>query len=218
MMQSSGKETKHRQELVVQSGPLIAHCVRLEPGADLIPSLFQIVRQTQSSALCILSAVGSLEEVKLRMANACRTLSSTETASGTRKRKRDESNGDDGDDSHEGASGPADTTNGSNDHGGGGGENSEQLIKTWNERLEIVSFVGTFGIDNTKHLHMSVSDKNGNVYGGHVMSGKIYTTLELVLGSVQGVTFARESDPRTGYTELVVKSSSVSLLNFDKTG
>ena len=210
-MPSSGNETQHRQELVIQSGPLIAHCVRLEPGADLIPSLFQIVRQTQSSALCILSAVGSLEEVKLRMANACRTSSFTETTCDTGKRKRDEGNGDGGDNSHERPSNLADSTNnGSNAHGGDGPVDSEQLIKTWNERLEIVSFVGTFGIDDTKHLHMSVSDKNGNVYGGHVMSGRIFTTLELVLGSVQGVTFARESDPRTGYTELVVKSSSVS--------
>jgi len=79
-------------------------------------------------------------------------------------------------------------------------------VKEWKERLEVVSLVGTFSRDG-KHLHMSVSDGKGNVYGGHVMSGTIYTTLELVIGVILDVDFSRVQDPTTGYKELVVNPS-----------
>ena len=50
----------------------------------------------------------------------------------------------------------------------------------------------------------SVSDASGKVWGGHVISGRIFTTLELVLGTIEGVGFRRRVDSRTGYRELVV--------------
>jgi hypothetical protein len=82
-------------------------------------------------------------------------------------------------------------------------------FRTWEERLEVVSLVGTFcGADGAKHLHMSVADAQGRVFGGHLVEGTVYTTLELVLGTVQGVEFTRELDEKTGYGELVVKSTS----------
>ena len=56
-----------------------------------------------------------------------------------------------------------------------------------------------------KHLHMSLSDKNGTVVGGHVVSGKVFTTMEIVLGTIQGVCFKREMDKTTGYRELIVE-------------
>mmetsp|Transcript_32978 Transcript_32978/g.46832 ORF Transcript_32978/g.46832 Transcript_32978/m.46832 type:complete len:148 (-) Transcript_32978:305-748(-) len=143
----------------MQSGIVKAHCIRLLPNDDLVPSLQKAAQQamenSNSSSAFIMTAVGSLTEVKLRLANACR------------------------------------------------GQPNE--IKEWKERFEIVSLVGTFSKDS-KHLHMSVSDKDGNTYGGHVMSGKIFTTLELVLGTVEGVAFEREVDVEgTGFDELVVK-------------
>ena len=42
----------------------------------------------------------------------------------------------------------------------------KQEIKTYNETHEIVSLVGTLS-DNDCHLHISLSNKNGNVIGGH---------------------------------------------------
>ena len=82
-------------------------------------------------------------------------------------------------------------------------ENENDVLRTWNERMEIISLVGTLTA-TTKHLHLSVSDKNGNVVAGHLVSGRIYTTLELVLGTIGGVSFSREMDDRTGYRELKV--------------
>ena len=45
-------------------------------------------------------------------------------------------------------------------------------IKYFNGPLEIVSLVGTIS-DKGAHLHMSISDSLGNVFGGHVKEGCI---------------------------------------------
>ena len=51
----------------------------------------------------------------------------------------------------------------------------------------------------------ALSDKVGNVIGGHVVGNlKVFTTCELVLLECAGLVFARELDPRTGFKELVV--------------
>ena len=118
---------------------------------------------TSAHSACILTAVGSLSQVQLRMANAGSTSS-----------KEDD---------------------------------PDSCFRTWTENLEIVSLVGTFTKD-AKHLHMSISDKSGTVYGGHVVSGTVYTTCEVVLGTIQNVSFEREMDERTGYKELVVSHKS----------
>ena len=54
-------------------------------------------------------------------------------------------------------------------------------------------------------FQQSISQRDGSVLGGHVMGGKVFTTLELVLGTLPGVVFTREVDPETGYDELVVR-------------
>ena len=46
--------------------------------------------------------------------------------------------------------------------------------------------------------------------GGHVMEGKIFTTLELVVGSLPEVKFTREIDVQTGFDELVVRPADSS--------
>ena len=138
--------------------------------------------------------MGSLEEVTLRMANVTS--------------KKDTNNNS--------------TTNNNNE------------IRTWKERMEIVSLVGTFAIvhsptnlddssssstkqqqnnhDNNirtkKHLHMSLSNEQGQVYGGHLISGRVFTTVELVLGTAQGIAFQRNFDEATGYDELQISSLS----------
>eukprot|EP00549_Striatella_unipunctata_P007239 CAMPEP_0118713494 /NCGR_PEP_ID=MMETSP0800-20121206/25548_1 /TAXON_ID=210618 ORGANISM="Striatella unipunctata, Strain CCMP2910" /NCGR_SAMPLE_ID=MMETSP0800 /ASSEMBLY_ACC=CAM_ASM_000638 /LENGTH=861 /DNA_ID=CAMNT_0006618953 /DNA_START=223 /DNA_END=2808 /DNA_ORIENTATION=+ len=153
------------------SGPLQAHCIRLPPGSDLVPALLGCARQAMakvnSKSAIVLTAVGSLEAVSLRMASACRTNNNNDT---------------------------------SNNH--------NQDIKTWtNQRFEVVSLVGSFAPNDAKHLHMSVSDGEGNVYGGHLIAGTVFTTLELVLGTIGGVTFSREHDIQTGYSELIVSKN-----------
>lgn len=80
-----------------------------------------------------------------------------------------------------------------------------KTIHTFEGGFEIVSLVGTLEQGNC-HLHLSISDENGKVIGGHVKKGCIVrTTAEVVIGVLEEVRFARAFDARTGFEELVVK-------------
>lgn len=135
-----------------------AHAVRLEPGDDLVSSLQRVANELSEHNCFVISAVGSLSKVTLRMANA--------SAQGT------------------------------------------GTIRTWNENTEILSMVGTFA-QHDKHLHICLSDESGSTFGGHLISGTVLTTLELVLGTIEGILFRRKFDQRTGYRELVVSASTI---------
>jgi uncharacterized protein len=70
--------------------------------------------------------------------------------------------------------------------------------------FEIVSMTGTVSIHGS-HLHISVSNEEGNTIGGHLDSGcKIYTTAEIVLAVFDDVVYKREFAEDSGYEELVV--------------
>ena len=57
--------------VAIHSGPLTSHCCRLRPGADLVTSLHAMASEcSASSAVIVLTAVGSLSSLTLRMANA----------------------------------------------------------------------------------------------------------------------------------------------------
>lgn len=72
-----------------------------------------------------------------------------------------------------------------------------------NNRCEIVSLVGT--LSDGGHLHVSLSDAQGVVIGGHLLGDMVvFTTAEIVIGECEQVTFKRELDPRTGFGELTV--------------
>ena len=78
-------------------------------------------------------------------------------------------------------------------------------IKTYEGAFEIVSLVGTVETGN-RHLHIAISDKDGNVFGGHLKEGSIVeTTVEVVIGELEGIKFSRQLDSETGYNELVVE-------------
>jgi uncharacterized protein len=163
------------QLLKIASGPMMAHACRFPSGSDFSSSLRQMARQT--GAHCIISIVGSLSSVTLRMPQH-RTAERL------------------------------------------------PLLRLDNVPLEIVSATGTFarmGNDGANdgihphdaddddpqniinfHIHLSVSDSAGQVYGGHLIDGTVRTTAEVVLGSLQNVHFGREMDPATGFDELVV--------------
>ncbi len=71
--------------------------------------------------------------------------------------------------------------------------------------LEILTLAGSVSSDGA-HLHMSVSDAQGQVLGGHVSAGCIVrTTVELLLALLPGQRFSRPVDARTGYPELRVE-------------
>jgi uncharacterized protein len=70
--------------------------------------------------------------------------------------------------------------------------------------LEIISLVGCGG-KGSWHLHLSVSDKEGRMTGGHLMHGStVRTTAEIVLVELTELEFERADDPETGYKELRV--------------
>lgn len=70
--------------------------------------------------------------------------------------------------------------------------------------FEIVSVTGTLSPDGV-HIHISVSDEDGNTIGGHLKNGCIVnTTAEVCLAVFDNVSFSREFDESTGYEELVV--------------
>jgi predicted DNA-binding protein with PD1-like motif len=72
--------------------------------------------------------------------------------------------------------------------------------------LEIVSLAGSVSPDGA-HLHMSVADARGQVFGGHVAIGcMVRTTAELLLALLPEHRFARKLDPATGFMELVIES------------
>ncbi|KQV79953.1 DNA-binding protein [Massilia sp. Root351] len=72
--------------------------------------------------------------------------------------------------------------------------------------LEILTLAGSVAPDGA-HLHMSVSDAQGRVYGGHVAAGCVVrTTAELLLALLPGHSLRRETDPASGYKELVVRA------------
>lgn len=74
--------------------------------------------------------------------------------------------------------------------------------------LEILTLAGSVSPDGA-HLHMSVSDAQGNVFGGHVAAGcTVRTTAEILLMLLPDYVFSREHDPRTGYPELSVRPAA----------
>ena len=126
------------------------HAFRLTKGQDLKESIKKYCIQNNIQAATMLSSVGCLYEVNIRLA---------------------------------------------------GGKDYYTNIKDY----EIVSLNGTVSI-NGIHLHISLSDIEGNMIGGHLENGCfINTTCELILLELEDVIFTREVDCHTGYKELVVK-------------
>ncbi len=122
---------------------------RLKPEHDLFDSIGSFVKEKNIEAGCVLSGVGSLTHVSLRLAN-------------------------------------------------------REYFSDYDGFFEIVSITGTVSIHGS-HLHISVSDGDGQTIGGHLESGcKIYTTAEIVIAAFDDVLYKREFAEDSGYEELVV--------------
>ena len=73
--------------------------------------------------------------------------------------------------------------------------------------IEILTLTGSVSPDGA-HLHMSVSDAQGRVFGGHVARGcTVRTTAELLLVLLPDHRFSRAFDPLTGYAELQIHNA-----------
>ena len=71
--------------------------------------------------------------------------------------------------------------------------------------FEIVSLTGVLSRHGS-HYHISISDERGQTYGAHLMEGcRVYTTAEVVIGVVDGVSYQRTLCTQSGYPELDVQ-------------
>lgn len=78
---------------------------------------------------------------------------------------------------------------------------TKQDIRQFKGHFEIVSLVGTISTSGC-HLHISFSDEQGKVFGGHLKEAIVDPTAELVLGVEENLTFNRQLDDQTGFKEL----------------
>lgn len=126
---------------------------RLKPGQLLREEIEDRIKKQDVKAGVLLSVVGGLENIVLRMAGATP---------------------------------------------------ENQSVKKLDGPFEIVSGTGTIS-QNGCHIHISVSDKNGVVVGGHLKHGcKIAPTAEIVIGIFETAAYQRIYDEETGFKELVV--------------
>ncbi len=122
---------------------------RLRKGQDLKKEIEKIVKENDIKAGVVLSAVGCVSQLEVRLAGG------------------------------------------------------KDYLKTIGD-FEIVSLNGTLSLD-VVHLHIAVSDRNGNTLGGHLCYNcLVNTTCELVIECVDGYLFSREFDENTGYRELKI--------------
>ena len=92
-------------------------------------------------------------------------------------------------------------------------------VQTRLEKFEIVSMHGTMEYDPAKdhvsrHVHLALSDKNGNCWGGHVIRKPkgderqllpVYTTAEVTLVVQHDVVFDRAHCELSGWPELRIR-------------
>ncbi|MGF1568600.1 MAG: PPC domain-containing DNA-binding protein [Nodosilinea sp.] len=71
--------------------------------------------------------------------------------------------------------------------------------------FELITLTGTLSYHGM-HLHGTIADHQGRVYGGHLMAGcLIRTTAEIAVANLPDLRFRRELDSQTGYLELVTE-------------
>ena len=73
----------------------------------------------------------------------------------------------------------------------------ERNFKGEFEILSIIGSTSTLDGEYYPHLHISASNGDGNVFGGHMKSAKISVTCELTINIIDGVV-ERQKDPETG--------------------
>ena len=79
--------------------------------------------------------------------------------------------------------------------------NREYHFYDLNQTLEITNLTGNISIkDRTPvvHAHVTLSDKDGHAYGGHLAQGTIVFACETVIQVLDGPKFERGFDQETG--------------------
>ena len=85
-----------------------------------------------------------------------------------------------------------------------GATKDNQTVLNFAGPFEIVSGTGTISPDGC-HIHISVSDTEGKVIGGHLKDGsRVGVTAEIVIGVFEEARFNRILDSDTGFEELEI--------------
>ena len=69
------------------------------------------------------------------------------------------------------------------------------------EPLEITKLIGNISLRENKpmvHAHITLSDSQGNAYGGHLAPGTIVFATEFIITSYDGPDYVRDDDEPTG--------------------
>lgn len=86
-----------------------------------------------------------------------------------------------------------------------GATSDNQIVKNFKGPFEIVSGTGSFSKDGC-HLHISVSNKEGQVIGGHLKDGcEVAVTAEIIIGIFDDISYKRVLDKKTGFKELEIE-------------
>ena len=86
------------------------------------------------------------------------------------------------------------------------------------DNFEIVSLVGTMEYNKTTglsygHMHISIADAEGKVFGGHLMEGcRVRTTAEITLMHLPSLQYNRIYDSRSGFNELSISAYQMNLI------
>jgi uncharacterized protein len=81
---------------------------------------------------------------------------------------------------------------------------NREVFTEYDGFFEIVSITGLVSLHGS-HLHIAISDGDGQTIGGHLVSGcKIYTTAEIVILEFDDEEHRREFADDSGYDELAV--------------
>lgn len=85
-----------------------------------------------------------------------------------------------------------------------GAHDTNDGVRDFDGPFEIVSLMGM--PQDGMHLHISVADREGQVFGGHMKDGCITRkTVELFIANDETLELSREPDSETGFDEMVVK-------------
>ncbi|MCF8025001.1 MAG: DUF296 domain-containing protein [Desulfobacteraceae bacterium] len=77
----------------------------------------------------------------------------------------------------------------------------EYRFFTIDQPLEITGLIGNVSVRENKpmvHAHITLADKAGNAYGGHLAIGTIVFACEILIETLDGRCFERKFDEETG--------------------
>jgi len=80
-------------------------------------------------------------------------------------------------------------------------QNQEYHIFDLDQTLEIINLTGNISIKDgapVVHAHVTLSDKDGHAYGGHLAPGTIVFACEVAIQVLDGQKFERGFDQETG--------------------